>query len=84
MARGSHRGKYPLRPEDMVTACRYQGAKIRQDVYGFVMLAGEGKPEERKITTTEAARRLEEQADRWEAEVRTGVPNHVDRIMIGE
>ena len=36
------------------------------------------------ISRAEAAIRMDEQAARWEEEVRTGVPNYHDREKIGE
>ena len=79
---------YPLRARDMEAACRKLAADLRREyAAGWGPVSLSKSPEDGvadvTISRLEAAENLELQADRWEAEWRTGVPNREDRAKIG-
>jgi len=79
---------YPLRARDMEAACRKLAADLRWEyAAGWGPVSLSKSPEDGvadvTISRLEAAENLELQADRWEAEWRTGVPNATDRAKIG-
>ena len=77
---------YPLRARDMEAACRKLAADLRNEYamgWGPVPLSRTLDEEPVLISRLEAAERMEEQGDRWEAEWRTGVPNATDRVKLG-
>ena len=79
---------YPLRARDMEAACRKLAADLREEfAAGLGPVSLSKSPEDGvadvTISRLEAAENLELQADRWEAEWRTGVPNREDRAKIG-
>ncbi len=81
---------YPLRARDMERTCRKLAADLRREYaagWGPVPLTN---PDGNKyggrdnvISRLEAAENLELQADRWEAEWKTGIRNATDRTKIG-
>lgn len=84
---GAARDRYPLRPDMMAKACRDLAAKYRREATkgeGPVTLTGSGNETRNTIPRSEAADRLDQQAERWEAELLTGVPNVIDRAALGE
>lgn len=86
-SRASQRDKSPLDPALMAKACRDLAAKYRWEATtgaGPVTMTGGGNETRNTISRAEAADRLDQQADRWESELRTGVPNLIDRAALGE
>jgi hypothetical protein len=80
-SRGIDRDKYPLNPGLQMTVARKIARLLRNehamDYPPIQMIGGVQLPRD------EAARRMDEQADRWEAEIRTGQPNTLDRGRMG-
>jgi hypothetical protein len=82
--RGAQAHKYPLDPVLMARACRTLARDLRAEhAAGEPPVVMMGNSKFRTITRWEAAVRLDQQAERWEAEVRTGEPNTFDREKIG-
>lgn len=84
--KGTQRGKYPLRVADMVKECRRLAADHRREAaaeMGPIILQSTGGRQQ-SISRLAAAASLDRQADRWQAELDTGIPNRHDRDLIGE
>jgi hypothetical protein len=85
--RGSARDKHPLRPWLMVRVCRELAIALRKEHamgWGPVQLTCAGNHHAQRVTRLEAADAMDQQADRWQAEIDTGIPNKVDREKLGE
>ena len=77
---------HPLDARAMERACRKLAADLRREyAAGWGPIAMTSLMNEGNVTISrlEAADSLELQADRWEAEWRTGVPNTTDRAKLG-
>ena len=71
----------------MARVCRRLAADMRAEHaagWGPVPLSALSGGRVNTITRLEASRSMDEQAERWEEEVRTGIPNYHDREKIGE
>lgn len=80
-SRGAQRSAKPLNPSIQMWVSRKMARDLRNEhAMGYppiAMINGVKMPRD------VAALRLEEQADRWEREIRTGVPNTLDRGRMG-
>jgi len=80
---------YPLRAADMARTCRKLARDMRNEYaageppIGLTAPGNQWIEERITISRLEAAERMEEQADRWLEEMRTGIPNAVDRSKLG-
>jgi hypothetical protein len=78
---------YPLRPREMAATCRKLAADLRREAalgWGPVPMTSNGNNVYRLgISRAEAAVRMDEQAERWQHEAKTGERNEVDRARIG-
>ena len=77
---------YPLDARAMERACRKLAADLRREYaagWGPVPLSRTLDDPPQSISRLEAADSLECQADRWADEVRTGIPNVMDRTKVG-
>jgi hypothetical protein len=75
----------PVRAEGMAAACRKLAADLRREhamEWPPIRMAGLGwgAPE---ISRAAAAISMDQQAERWESEMKTGVRNTTDRARIG-
>jgi hypothetical protein len=84
---GRARRYYPLDPRRMAATCRQLAEDLRREHamgWGPVSLGlDEDSHQTVGITRAEAADSLDEQADRWDAELKTGTRNEIDRARIG-
>ena len=77
---------YPLDARRMAETCRRLARDLRAEHaagWGLIHLSADTGGVEYMITRAEAADSLDEQAERWLEELKTGVPNAVDRSRIG-
>lgn len=78
----------PLDVALQARVCRGLAADMRTEAalgYGPIRLRDRGNGGNQQwISRADAALNMDEQADRWEAELKTGIPNDVDRPRIGE
>lgn len=84
--RGVQAGMFPVRAERMAAACRKLAADLRREHAmgeGPIQARGSGGQVAHRISREVAAISMDAQADRWEAEARTGVRNTTDRAKIG-
>ena len=76
-----------LRPREMARICRKLARELRREhqmgTLPAIHLTGSTGGIDNTISRAEAADSLDEQADRWEAEARTGELNVIDRKRIG-
>ena len=77
----------PLYPDKMAAACRKLASDLRREyamghVRGISLTAESGR-RDNIVSPLQAAMSLDEQARRWDAEVRTGERNEVDRRKLG-
>lgn len=76
---------HPVRPALMAAQCRQLAADLRREhamgMGGIALSFTSGVTMGRlpKIPRDEAARSMDAQAERWEVECKTGIPNVVDR-----
>jgi hypothetical protein len=83
---GRARRYYPLDPRRMAATCRQLARDLRREHamgWGMIHLSADSGGIEYLITRAEAADSLDEQADRWLEEARTGERNEIDRARIG-
>lgn len=83
---GRARRYYPLDPRRMAATCRKLARDLRAEHamgWGMVSLGKDDNDILVGITRAEAADSLDEQADRWLEELKTGIPNTVDRSKLG-
>jgi hypothetical protein len=79
--RGCQVWKHPLDPTAMARACLKLASDLRAEdaaAWPGLMLIGL-----RRVTRAEAARRMDEQAERWAIEAAGGARNVRDRALIG-
>lgn len=78
---------YPLHPRDMARVCRKLAADLRREqaVGGLppIRVTAPSGGVANTISRAESADSLDEQADRWEHESKTGQKNETDRARIG-
>ena len=77
---------YPLDARRMAATCRRLARDLRNEHamgWGLIHLSADAGGIEYMITRAEAADSLDAQAERWLEELKTGVPNAVDRSRIG-
>jgi len=71
-----------------VRVCRRLAADLRAEAalgHGPIRLRDRGNGQDQLwISRADAALNMDEQGDRWEAELKTGIPNAIDRSRIGE
>lgn len=84
---GPLRKYYPLDPALMGRVCRKLAADLRAEHaagLGSISLTGAGSADMVRVSRAQAAVAMDEQAERWEREVRDGIPNEISRRRIGE
>jgi hypothetical protein len=80
----SQRHKHPLDPAAMARGCRRLASDLRSEAAaGWPDIALTGDARGNYITRAEAAKRLDEQAERWEVEAAGGPLNEMSRKRIG-
>lgn len=80
-----HQTPCPVRAEGMAAACRKLAADLRREHAmgeGPIRATGPTGGAARRVSRATAAISMDQQADRWEQEVKTGVRNEVDRGRI--
>lgn len=80
----SQRDMYPLDPAAMARGCRKLASDLRSEAaaeWPDIALTGDARGN--YITRAEAAKRLDEQAERWEIEAAGGPRNEISRARIG-
>lgn len=71
----------------MARTCRKLAADLRREHgrgWGPVPMSAPDNRDRWGMPRDQAAQSMDEQAERWEDEVRTGIPNYHDREKIGE
>lgn len=81
-----HQIPWPVRAEGMAAACRKLAADLRREHAmgeGPIQATGPTGGAALRVSRATAAISMDQQADRWESEARTGVRNTTDRAKIG-